>query len=300
MSNVPLDLAFAALADPTRRAILDRLAREDGLAVTAIAAPFAVSLPAVMKHLDVLARAGLDRAREDGTHGALPPAGGADGNGHAVACPLRALLERTASMRWPNSWRRTQHAHQAKPHPQAPPQSHAGASLQRVGGPGKNSPLVRPASRQLPDSVRAEMDVRAGGRYRISFKTEDGESHEVGGVYREVVPDSRLVFTWAWHSTPERESLVTVTVAKDGDGTMLTLHHEQFFDEKARDGHNARLDRHAGQARALFRRSADRRWIMAQATTTAKRRRSEASPRSASRSATSNAPGRTATSTGTS
>jgi uncharacterized protein YndB with AHSA1/START domain len=86
--------------------------------------------------------------------------------------------------------------------------------------------------------VKADMDVRVGGRYRIRFQTEDGESHEVGGIYREVVPDSRLQFTWAWHSTPERESLVTVTMAKDGDGTMLTLLHEQFFDEKARDGHN--------------------------------------------------------------
>jgi uncharacterized protein YndB with AHSA1/START domain len=86
-------------------------------------------------------------------------------------------------------------------------------------------------------SARAEMDVRSGGRYRISFKTEDGESHEVGGVYREVVPNTRLVFSWAWHSTPERESLVTVTLAKDGDGTVLTLHHEQFFDEQARAGH---------------------------------------------------------------
>ncbi|HSR80265.1 MAG TPA: SRPBCC domain-containing protein [Hyphomicrobiaceae bacterium] len=86
-------------------------------------------------------------------------------------------------------------------------------------------------------SVKAEMDVRAGGRYRISFKSQDGEYHEVGGVYREVVPDSRLVFTWAWHSTPERQSLVTLTVAEDGDGTVLTLNHEQFFDEKARDGH---------------------------------------------------------------
>jgi len=88
------------------------------------------------------------------------------------------------------------------------------------------------------NSVQAEMDVRPGGRYRISFKTGDGEYHEVGGVYREVVPDTRLVFTWAWHSTPERESLVTMTVAKDGDGAMLTLHHEQFYDDKARDGHN--------------------------------------------------------------
>ena len=86
-------------------------------------------------------------------------------------------------------------------------------------------------------SVAAEMDVRPGGRYRISFKSQDGEYHEVGGVYREVVLDSRLVFTWAWHSTPDRQSLVTVTVAKDGDGTLLTLNHEQFFDEEARDGH---------------------------------------------------------------
>jgi uncharacterized protein YndB with AHSA1/START domain len=71
----------------------------------------------------------------------------------------------------------------------------------------------------------------------MSFETDDGERHQVGGVYREVVPDSRLVFTWAWHSTPERESLVTVTIVPDGDGSLLTLHHEQFFDRKARDGH---------------------------------------------------------------
>jgi uncharacterized protein YndB with AHSA1/START domain len=86
-------------------------------------------------------------------------------------------------------------------------------------------------------TVRAELDVRPGGRYRIEFATDDGERHEVGGVYREVVPDARLVFTWAWHSTPERQSLVAITIVPDGDGSLLTLHHEQFFDQKARDGH---------------------------------------------------------------
>jgi uncharacterized protein YndB with AHSA1/START domain len=89
-----------------------------------------------------------------------------------------------------------------------------------------------------PGSLQADLDARSGGRYRISFSdAQSGEYHEVGGVYREVVLDTRLVFTWAWHSTPERESLVTITVAKDGDGTMLTLQHEQFIDDKARDGH---------------------------------------------------------------
>ena len=91
-----------------------------------------------------------------------------------------------------------------------------------------------------PDSgavTRAELDLRVGGRYTIVFHTEDGEEHHVSGLYREVAPNEKLVFTWAWRSTPERESLVTVQIRPDGDGTMLTLIHEQFFDEPARDRH---------------------------------------------------------------
>ena len=49
-----LDRTFAALVDPTRRAILARLEREDSASISALAAPFAIKLPAVMKHLDVL------------------------------------------------------------------------------------------------------------------------------------------------------------------------------------------------------------------------------------------------------
>ncbi|MFM9860029.1 metalloregulator ArsR/SmtB family transcription factor [Pseudoxanthobacter sp. M-2] len=54
-----LDRTFAALADPTRRAIVARLGAEDALSVSELARPFAMSLPAVMKHLDVLGDAGL-------------------------------------------------------------------------------------------------------------------------------------------------------------------------------------------------------------------------------------------------
>lgn len=89
----------------------------------------------------------------------------------------------------------------------------------------------------VASSVRAALDVRAGGRFQFDFVTRDGEKHRVGGSYREVVPPSRLSFTWAWHTTPERESFVVITIAPDSEGSLLTLHHEQFFDEKARDGH---------------------------------------------------------------
>jgi uncharacterized protein YndB with AHSA1/START domain len=87
-----------------------------------------------------------------------------------------------------------------------------------------------------PETMRADIDPRVGGHFRISFSTHD-EYYEVGGTYREVVPNARLVFSWAWHSTPERESQVTVALKPDGDGTLLTVHHEQLFDLAARDGH---------------------------------------------------------------
>src|SRR5690349_9473541 len=67
----------------------------------------------------------------------------------------------------------------------------------------------------------AEADVRVGGRYHIKMIVP-GDEHNVSGVYREVVPNEKLVFTWAWRSTPERESLVTVHLKADGDHTIMT------------------------------------------------------------------------------
>ena len=58
-SHKQLDRTFAALGDPTRRAIIARLEREDSASVSDLAKPFVIKLPAVMKHLDVLDDAGL-------------------------------------------------------------------------------------------------------------------------------------------------------------------------------------------------------------------------------------------------
>ncbi|MEJ1164425.1 SRPBCC domain-containing protein [Variovorax sp. CCNWLW186] len=83
----------------------------------------------------------------------------------------------------------------------------------------------------------AEVDLRVGGCFRVTMLAADGETHDVSGVYQELVPNRKLVFSWAWRSTPERESRVTVRIEPDGNGCELVLMHEQFFDEVARDGH---------------------------------------------------------------
>jgi DNA-binding transcriptional ArsR family regulator len=61
-----LDRTFAALSDPTRRALLAQLRECDGVSVSELAEPFPVSLPAIMKHLDVLTDAGLIRRTKAG------------------------------------------------------------------------------------------------------------------------------------------------------------------------------------------------------------------------------------------
>ena len=105
--------------------------------------------------------------------------------------------------------------------------------------------------------LAADLDVRAGGHYRIAFNTTDGEHHQVGGTYRDVQPFRKLVFTWAWRSTPERESLVTLLFEPEGTGTHLVFRHERFFDDAAREGHArgwagafSKLDRYLDPPRA--------------------------------------------------
>jgi DNA-binding transcriptional ArsR family regulator len=85
-----LDRTFAALADPTRRALLARLGKQDSISVSELAQPFSMSLPAVMKHLDVLSDAGLV-AREK--------------TGRTVACRLTARPMQQA-MDWLNRYQR--------------------------------------------------------------------------------------------------------------------------------------------------------------------------------------------------
>jgi uncharacterized protein YndB with AHSA1/START domain len=85
--------------------------------------------------------------------------------------------------------------------------------------------------------TEARLDVRVGGAWHVRFRTADGEEHGVSGVYQEVEPQRRLVFSWAWQSTPERVSRVTVQLRAVDGGTELDFRHDRFFDDQARANH---------------------------------------------------------------
>lgn len=83
----------------------------------------------------------------------------------------------------------------------------------------------------------AQIDLRVGGRYRVISRLPGGETHDVSGEYLEVVPHRRLSFTWAWISTPERVSRVSMDFIEVEGGTLLRFVHDRFFDEQARANH---------------------------------------------------------------
>jgi len=112
-------------------------------------------------------------------------------------------------------------------------------ALSRWFGPGEENSVTQ-----------ADVDVRPGGRYTIAFRTPDGEEHRVSGTYEEVAKPRKLSFSWAWQSTPDRVSFVTVSFEPEGGGTRMSFRHERFFDRAARDNHErgwtatfAKLDR---------------------------------------------------------
>lgn len=85
-------------------------------------------------------------------------------------------------------------------------------------------------------TLSAAADVRPGGRFSVVFRLLNGDEYNPTGVYQEVIPERKLVFTWEAPGMPERTSLVTfLLVALDG-GTELTLIHEQL-PEEVRKGH---------------------------------------------------------------
>ncbi|MGH9585903.1 MAG: SRPBCC family protein [Acidobacteriaceae bacterium] len=88
--------------------------------------------------------------------------------------------------------------------------------------------------------VKSSLDARVGGAYRIELTAPDGHVHIATGVYREVQPPARLVFTWSATGglEPVENTQVTVEFFETDDGrTQVTLTHQNFASVEMRNRH---------------------------------------------------------------
>jgi uncharacterized protein YndB with AHSA1/START domain len=84
------------------------------------------------------------------------------------------------------------------------------------------------------------IDARPGGQWRHCLQSTEGKKDLwLGGVYREIAPPERLVFTFAWEEEGERglETLVTVTFVEERGKTRMTFRQVPFQSDGERDGH---------------------------------------------------------------
>jgi uncharacterized protein YndB with AHSA1/START domain len=94
----------------------------------------------------------------------------------------------------------------------------------------------------------ADVDLRVGGRYRVTMRTPEGKEHIVTGVYRVIEPPQRLVYTWRWEDKPSAgDSVVTIEFHDRGRSTEVVLRHDGLPNEKEiadhRHGWNGCLDK---------------------------------------------------------
>jgi uncharacterized protein YndB with AHSA1/START domain len=91
------------------------------------------------------------------------------------------------------------------------------------------------------DTETLAFDVRHGGAWRATLRGPGGAQHTVSGVYRQIEPPHRLVFTWAWEDESGargHETEVSVTLTPTPGGTRLVLLQRDFADREARDRHD--------------------------------------------------------------
>jgi uncharacterized protein YndB with AHSA1/START domain len=85
-----------------------------------------------------------------------------------------------------------------------------------------------------------EMDFRPGGKWRACIASADQGTYWMRGKYREIEPNSRIVYTFLWEDgddQPGIETLVTVTFAEKQGKTVQSFHQAPFLSVESRDGH---------------------------------------------------------------
>ena len=215
-----LTSTFAALADPTRRAILTRLA-EGEATVNELAEPFPISVQAVSKHLKVLERAGLITRGRSAQLRPVPPPGRSAEGGRRLAPAVPRLLAR-----------------RLRPPRRAPAWLSSGITIIRVFDaprervwrewiePQRFADWFGGADAEIPLST-VSMDVRPGGSWRLTMLAGRPPAIHWTGEYREVVEPERLVFTLSDQPGKDAYELVTVVLTDLGDGRTEMLFEQR-------------------------------------------------------------------------
>ena len=82
------------------------------------------------------------------------------------------------------------------------------------------------------------VDLKVGGSYRFVMTDTEGSVHVAIGVYKEIIAQQKLVFSWQWENGPHPETTVTVLFRDLGGKTEVTLNHEGFVDQDVLGHHN--------------------------------------------------------------
>ena len=221
-----------AVSDPTRRAIVTLLVQHGVMRVTDLAGHFDMSLNAVSKHIKVLEAAGLTRRRTQWREHLIEADLAEVTRIDRWFAQLRLIwdtrleaLEMIVTKETPM----TELSLTTSRHINAPAARIFNAWLDpamlarfMIAGPGMSVPS-------------AKADPRPGGRFDLVMRNGDKDLPH-GGVYKEIIPHSRLVFSWESPFSVEG-STVTLTFSPEGDGTLVELTHVKFASEDSRNNH---------------------------------------------------------------
>lgn len=85
----------------------------------------------------------------------------------------------------------------------------------------------------------AEVDLRVGGGYRIAHRIADGSHMSISGVFQQIDPPDRLVYTWRCEPGPAVDELVTVRFEPVGGATEVVVLHERIAGDRLRQSHES-------------------------------------------------------------